>query len=223
MLKPIDFRPFRPFAILSLLLATAACGPNVYREAEAGAFKGSLFVMWVGEDRFVFVPDPDNPLTFTRPDGRDFGTIRPAMMYTDGGSIPPVARGLKGFSPWGYAPAYMIHDWLFLAHDCNAAGTPEGRETEVAEMEFIESAEIMAEAIRALIEAKRVSPNDVAPATISSAVAGPVARAIWDRPGGCERLTREDREAANAAIPGSPGAFRVPGARPATVVSVIEF
>ena len=90
-------------------------------------------------------------------------------------------------------------------------------------MEFIESAEIMAEAIRALIEAKRVSPNDVAPATISSAVAGPVARAIWDRPGGCERLTREDREAANAAIPGSPSAFRVPGARPATVVSVIEF
>lgn len=228
-------------AALALCLFTMACGPDVYREARPGSFEGSLFVMWVGEGtgsgdgRFVYVPNPRDRLTFRRAEGLDYPVIVPQMMYTDGGSIPSLARGLKGFSPWGYAPAYMVHDWLFQAHHCNAAGLAEGPERDMAGMEFLESARVIAEAIRTLIDSNVVAPNDVAPRVIAGAVAGPIARAAWNRPGACPvpRVSEADRKAAEAAIPGAPeilsGEFRVlrDGRRvplePGRIVSVIEF
>nr|WP_249779640.1 DUF1353 domain-containing protein [Bradyrhizobium sediminis] len=35
-------------------------------------------------------------------------------MYTDGGSIPRIAQIFNGLSPWGFGPAYIVHDWIFL-------------------------------------------------------------------------------------------------------------
>jgi hypothetical protein len=88
--------------------------------------------MWVGawspssgDGQFVFVPNPNDPLKMSRidQDGNVVGEpIQPGMMYTDGGSIPRIATVFKGFSPWGYAPAYMIHDWLFIAKHCVTDG-----------------------------------------------------------------------------------------------------
>ncbi len=220
--------------LLPALLALAACGYVDYDSTEPGQFEGSLFVMWVGEGegagdgKFVFVPDPNNRLTFTWTDeqGNDH-RIRPEMMYTDGGSIPKIAQVFNGFGPWGYAPAYMVHDWLYVARHCNLDGTPTPAEQEVAGLGFRASARIMASAIKTLVETGRVKPNDIATTAISDAVAGPVARVVWDRPGACaaSRVGEADRLAAEAAIPGSSRKAIPPeaGVVPAVVVGAFSF
>jgi hypothetical protein len=43
-------------------------------------------------------------------------------MYTDGGSIPQPLRAIKVYSPWGYAPAFLVHDWLFAIKQCKRPG-----------------------------------------------------------------------------------------------------
>ena len=177
---------------LSALAAVASCGAVDYAGAPEGRFEGTLFVMWVdetkaglGDGTFVFVPSKD-PLKFYR-DRSDatVSVIQPGMMYTDGGSIPTVAQAVKGFSPWGYAPAYMVHDWLFVARRCRKDPTATEAEKKAGEMPFLETADIAAEAIRTLILEKKVKENDFAPAVISGIVAGPITRSLWDDPGPC--------------------------------------
>lgn len=199
-------------AVLATCSALSACGHVDYDNAPRGEFSGNLFVMWVGEGgasgdgKFLFVPDPGNPLSFTLPgnDGKPL-RIQPQMMYTDGGSIPKIGQVFNGFGPWGYAPAYMIHDWLYVARHCNLDGMPTGAEAGMAAISFQQSADILASAIRALVASGRVKENDVAGRTISGAVAGPIARELWDKRGACPqpRVAEVDRLAAEAAIPGS--------------------
>ena len=194
-----------PFAAL------ASCGFVDYENTLPGKFSGSLFVMWIddggssGDGTFVYVPNPRDPLTFTRSADGTIQTIQPQMMYTDGGSIPRFAQVFEGFNPWGYAPAYMVHDWLFVAHQCNTDGLANAEEAKIAEMSFQESADIIAEAIKGLIEANRVKENDVSPQVISSTVAGPISRNYWEKEGACRvpRISDDDRKAAEAGIPGS--------------------
>ncbi|SMO40319.1 DUF1353 domain-containing protein [Paracoccus laeviglucosivorans] len=221
-------------SIFTLSAALAGCGNVNYAETKPGEFSGGLFVMWVGEGgasgdgKFVFVPNPNDRLTFTWTD--DLGQkrqIQPEMMYTDGGSIPRIGQLFNGFGPWGYAPAYMIHDWLFVAKHCNVDGTPTPAERKVADITFQQSAEILAASIKALVAAGRVRENDLAGGTISGAVAGPIARNLWEKKGVCPapRIEEPDRLAAEAAIPGSSGAasLRRSGVRPATVVGAFGF
>jgi len=197
--------------ILTLLSVVSACGRVDYEAAPVGRFSGSLFVMWVdeggplGDGSFVYVPSPNARLTFKRGGALPFDTIRPEMMYTDGGSIPKVAQLFEGFSPWGYAPAYMVHDWLYVARHCNLDGTATAEEQRMNGMDFQTSADIIAEAIKTLVASDRISKNDVAPRVISSVVAGPVSREIWERSEACEaaRVSDADRMAAEASIPGS--------------------
>jgi hypothetical protein len=202
---------------LLLAVALAACGPNIYKDAPPGRFDGNVYLMWIddggssGDGKFVFVPVPGRELQFTRnnPDAT-VQTITPEMMYTDGGSIPRFAQVFKGFSPWGYAPAYMVHDWLFIAKNCNTDGKAEGREVEIAEMTFPESADIMAEAIKTLVEEKRVKPNDVSETIIPGVVGGAISRGLWDQKGACagRRVSPEDRAAAEARLPGNRKSLR---------------
>ncbi len=204
-------RRFISLTGFALAVSVAACGTVDYDTAPVGRFEGSLFVMWIGEGgssgdgAFVYVPNPAAPLTFTRSGGLPFGEIAPEMMYTDGGSIPKPAQLFRGFSPWGYAPGYMIHDWLFVARHCNLDGTPTNAERRMAGMEFQTSANIMAETIKTLLLNNRISQNDIAPRAISSAVAGFISSRIWNEEGACaaSRVSEEDRLAAEAGIPGS--------------------
>ena len=204
----------RKLAPLFTCASLVGCGTINYDSvADTGRFDGRLFVMWVGEGsaysgdgRFVFIPNPDEPLTFTRRDklGRVIvPPIRPEMMYTDGGSIPRLATVFKGLSPWGYAPAYMVHDWLFIANHCNVDGTPTEEEKRVSDLKFSDSALIMAEAIKALQVSGQVQKNDVAGLAVSSAVSGPISRSLWNREGACEshRVATEHRVAALSAFP----------------------
>jgi hypothetical protein len=199
------------FAFLAAALLTA-CGPNIYDKAEPGEFTGRIYLMWIddggdsGSGTFVFVPVPGQELTFKRQNpAATVKEIKPEMMYTDGGSVPRVAQAFKGFSPWGYAPAYMVHDWLFIARNCITDGTPIGREPDIAGMKFEESAEVMAEAIKTLVEQNMVKENDVSEAIIPSVVGGPITRGLWEKEGACEdrRVSEADRLAVKAALPGA--------------------
>ncbi len=214
-------------------ILVAGCGAVDYANAPEGWFEGSLFVMWVGETedgrgdgKFVFVPAND-PLRFYRKKpGAEVEMIQPGMMYTDGGSIPQLAQALKGFSPWGYTPAYMVHDWLFVAKRCweDDQGTPE--EAAAANMAFPETADVAAEAIKTLILEKKVKRNDFAPEVISRVVAGPITQKLWDEPGKCERVSQEHIDQVYRARPelAGPAERRALRAGPeAIVLQVVEF
>ncbi len=85
------------------------------------SLSGTLLIQWVDGQNFIYVPDPHDPLRFRSRDSRD---VVPKRMYTDGGSIPRLFWSVKGFSPWGYGPAYVLHDWLFHEHRCGSDQAP---------------------------------------------------------------------------------------------------
>lgn len=221
-------------------LTVAACGRVDYDELSAGEFEGSLLVLWIeggrdkgqGDGVFVYVPMPGEELVFRRKDPRaTVKTIRPAAIYTDGGSIPRAAQVFRGFNPWGYAPAYLIHDWLFVARKCLNDGAAQGSETDIADMQFIESARVLGEAIKTLVETNKVSGDDVAPELISRAVAGPISRNLWQQTGECQsnRLTKEDQEKVdkftrrNAVKLRTSRVEDVPDLNDVSAVAVVEF
>ncbi len=234
----------RVLGFLVGLAVLGQCAPLDYAALPEGEFSGSLFVMWVGEgDRlgdgqFVFVPNPDAPLVFRRKGAAPLvAEVQPGMMYTDGGSIPKAAQLFKGFSPWGYAPAYMVHDWLFVARHCLLDGKATDAQKALAAVDFADSAAILGEAIRTLVAERRVDPDDLAGAVITGTVNGPVSRAIWDRRGQCaERAVSDDHRAeVERAFPGrskallrrtldAPDDFAAPSRGPrARIVAEISF
>lgn len=215
--------PRGPMRMVLLCLGLlSGCAPFDYQAVSRnGRFDGRLFVMWVGEGApftgdgsFVFVPNPRDPLTFTRFDstGAQIGPpIRPEMMYTDGGSIPRIATVFRGLSPWGYAPAYMIHDWLFIANHCLLDGTPSEEQKKFEGMDFHTSAVIIAEAIRSLQISGKVAPNDVAAFAVASAVAGPISARKWKRRGACAGHTVSERHRQQALTAFPPDLRATPG------------
>jgi len=208
------FRNFRPLRLSATTLVAgsvlAACTTIDFDKLPAGKFSGTLIVMWVGEGRssgdgkFVFVPDPDNRLTFTRARSGSM-PITPSVMYTDGGSVPKVVQPFRGFNPWGYAPAYMVHDWLFTAHHCLMDGKTD-RIYQVGNMEFDESGRVLGEAIQTLMAEKVVSENDVAKKAITAAVRSPIAEKLWEgHSGQCnsDAVSPAHLAEVERAIPGS--------------------
>lgn len=198
---------------LLALLVLAACGPASIKNAPSGEFQGTLFVMWVGETQsglgdgtFVFVPSKD-PLIFkrSRPDAT-VKVIQPGIMYTDGGSIPQFAQVFKGFSPWGYAPAYMVHDWLFVARRCKDDPSASEAEKQAGNMPFPETGDIAAEAIQTLLTSNAVRKDDIAPVVISGIVSGPITRKLWEEPGACgpSRIKPEHQEMVCRSVPDLP-------------------
>ncbi|MDE1994617.1 MAG: hypothetical protein KGI75_19080 [Rhizobiaceae bacterium] len=228
----------------ALAVGLSACTTVDFSELAPATLTGSLFVMWVGEGNssgdgnFVFVPDPADPLTFHRADKSLPGAeIQPGLMYTDGGSIPKIAQVFKGLSPWGYAPAYMIHDWMFVAHHCIVDKQDDKRFDQVRDVSFEDSAKILGEAIQGLVKANKVQKNDVAGTAITAAVASGIAENLWNTKGACaaSKVRPEDIAAVQRAIPGAvqPAArktFRLAPETPttpprgrATIVSRITF
>ena len=102
--------------IRSLRLFTFSAHESYLAEEKQPAaspdLSGVLLIQRFDDKRFIYVVDPKNPLRFRGSDGRE---IRPGRMFTDGGSIPRLFWSVRGFSPWGYAPAYVMHDWLFIS------------------------------------------------------------------------------------------------------------
>lgn len=122
-------------------LLTFYLADRFYDKLPTGRFKGQIHVQWEGMDTFTFHTSEDKPFSYTTADGRK---IQPKTMVTDGGSIPKLFQVFKKFSSWGYAPAFIIHDWLFVAQEIKD-------ETDL-DWTFEQSALVMAEAMKTLME-----------------------------------------------------------------------
>jgi hypothetical protein len=157
-------------ALLSaVFLSTLACAEA--KKASSVILEGTLLIQWTGEDRFIYVPDPKNPLRFLTRRGRE---IRPSRMYTDGGSIPRVFWWVKGFSPWGYGPAYVLHDWLYHQHRCHLDSEPNI-------FSFDEANQVLDDAIGYLMITKKVDANPRARRLIKWGV-DQFGQRAWDEP-----------------------------------------
>ena len=177
-------------ALIFLAAALTGCATQPYRETAAGRFTGALDVRWVKNDYFLFLPNKDQPFTLVRKNGK---TIRPGPMYTDGGSIPRFLWGIEGYSPWGYAPAYIVHDWLFEAHQCGYE--PDNQYT------FDDSVAVIAEGLKAIMEASIEVRNYFVFDTVVAAVGSPIARRLWEK-GSCKPPSLDIRALTEKAPPG---------------------
>jgi hypothetical protein len=103
-------------SVAVIALAGAGCASTHYAQTDVGTLEGKLTVEWYEPDKFIFRADEKDPLRFTRKNGE---VIQPVDFWTDGGSIPRWLWALKNYSPWGYAPSYVIHDYLFYTKYCD--------------------------------------------------------------------------------------------------------
>lgn len=146
-----------------------------YDQTRAGELKGTLRIQWIEQDKFLYEPDPADPLIFTRADGT---VVRPAAMFTDGGSIPQALRVIKAYSPWGYAPAFLIHDWLFAMKQCKYPG--------YEKLTLEDAANVMSEAMKTLMEKPNFGgANKLVHYTMYQGVLSSTAKDYWDH-GACD-------------------------------------
>lgn len=159
--------------LLLLVAATllAGCASSKYARVPKGTVGGRLTIEWVGADKFIYRPDAQKPFYFKRANGE---VIQPKAMYTDGGSIPRPLWALRGYSPWGFGPAFIAHDWLFDAHHCNL---PEAKPHTV-----FTAADVLAEVMKTLMEADnaQVMKSPSLLYTIDGAVRTPIAQKLWN-------------------------------------------
>lgn len=156
-------------------VALAGCpAQRAYEKTGVGKFAGAVELRWVGADKFLFVPDEKNRFRFTAPDGRVY---QPQPIYTDGGSIPRVFWSVPGYSPWALGPAYVIHDWIFMAHHCKTPG--------YEATTFEDSHRVMAESIKTLTEERPEYKDATLFWSVVSAVKTRFASTIWEK-GECD-------------------------------------
>ena len=147
---------------------------QTYDQFSPGSFHHieSIRLSWIAPDYFVFVPKSDQSFSFTRPNG---DSITPRCMFTDGGTIPKLFQSISELSPWGYAPAYLIHDWLFDLHHCGDNNYT-----------FEAARDAMMEGIKGLMEAGVCEKNMWMFHGIYLAIDSKIARQIWNATGdGC--------------------------------------
>lgn len=173
----------KSIAVAAVALATLGLGGCLdliygwsYDQTKAGELTGTIRIRWVGQDKFVYEPDAEDPLTFKRADGT---TIKPESMYTDGGSIPQGLRVIKAYSPWGYAPAFIVHDWLFAMKQCKYPG--------YEKLTLEDAANVMAEAMKTLMEKPDFGGvNKLVHYSMYQGVLSSSARDYWDN-GPCDK------------------------------------
>ncbi len=152
----------------ALALAATACN-SVYDRVDPGTLSGKLTVEWYGPDEFIFRPHETSPLTFVRADG---SRIVPGTMYTDGGSIPRPLWIIRNYSPWGYAPAFIVHDWLFEMKHCRHPGHDQ--------YTHAIAASVMAEVMKTMMEGGKVPVDAATVGSMYLAVSSPIAESHWN-------------------------------------------
>lgn len=141
-----------------------------------GEFSGKLLVEWISSDLFVFRPDDLDPFVFKRNNGE---TIVPGPMLTDGGTIPRPLWVLRNYGPWGYAPAYIVHDWLFYSKYC---GESPGKD-----VEFGYTVDVFGEALKTMMKRDDFEDEVGTFNNMVAAVSSRVARKYW-REGECDPI-----------------------------------
>lgn len=167
------------------------------RLASPGKLEGKLIVQWLEPDKFMFVPDSASPLRFTRSSGQ---VIQPQKLVTDGGTVPRAMWVARSYSPWGYAPAFIIHDWLFEMKRCALPNNPAA--------DYKVAADIMAEVMKTMAAAGVVSLDDLTLLSMHAAVSSSVARDYWDN-GKCASEATADKATSKSA-PGTPAPQMAP-------------
>ncbi len=170
---------------LSILLTN--CATIDVNNIQPGRFEGKLNLEWKAPNCFLYVPDPEEPLIFYRANGQK---IQPKAMYTDGGSIPRFLWNAPNLSPWDFAPAYLIHDWLFEQHHC----FPDQQG-----FAFKDTAVILAEAVKTMIKSGCVQAEDNFINLIYDSVNSSVAKNLWDS-GQCYLPQKSQLEAGNQSF-----------------------
>lgn len=140
-----------------------------YESIRPGRLSGKLIVQWIEPDVFLFIPDTQQPLTFTRSNGT---SIKPGRMLTDGGSIPRPLWAFRSYSPWGYAPAFIVHDWLFHMQKCKLEG--------FQAWSLETSADVMAEIIKTMMESGKVEKDSQTVQLMHAAVSSRFAKQYWE-------------------------------------------
>jgi hypothetical protein len=168
------------FALRALLVGYAAffmsgCSEVNYERTKPGKLQGKLILEWIDQDKFRFISDSSKPLRFVRANSE---VIQPGAMFTDGGSIPAPLRAIKSFSPWGYAPAFIIHDWLFVMKQCQLKG--------FEKWDHLKAAEVFSEVMKTIMENPKFGgPNKLVHYSMYEGVRTKVAKDYWDN-GKCE-------------------------------------
>lgn len=183
------FRRLRVALITAVLpLVLCSCAARHYAETPAGALHGKVTIEWYKPNLFVFHPDSSRPFSFTRHNGVK---IEPGEMYTDGGSIPREFWVFRNYSPWGYGPAFVIHDWLFHQHNCNLPGY---------ELYTIkDAAGVMSEVMKTLMETPGFNYGSKSSMYLMyEAVQTPPAIAAWEH-GQCQKPSPAELAPANPA------------------------
>lgn len=188
---------------VTLILAgslLAGCAEVNYERTTPGKLKGKLILEWIDQDKFRFISDGTAPLRFIRANNE---VIQPGPMYTDGGSIPAALRAIKSFSPWGYAPAFIIHDWLFVMKQCKLPGHDQ--------WDHLKAAEVFSEVMKTVMENPKFGgPKPLIHYSMYEAVRSDVAKQYWDE-GACETPDGTKRSAGTVtamAPDNAPGATR---------------
>lgn len=147
---------------------TAALFGN-YGNYQPGRFENlnRVRLRWSEPNLFEFVPKSVGPFAFVRPNGQ---RIELANFFTDGGSIPRLVGLFNGrLTPWGYGPAYLIHDWEFDLHHCNR--TPKS---------FNAVRDTLMEALKTLMETSVVTKNVLDFDLIYAGVSSSFAKGLWN-------------------------------------------
>lgn len=153
---------------LSIVISNVTFASD-YDQLEPGSLQGKLLVQWLEPDVFLFIPDKLSPLSFTRHNG---DRITPKKLLTDGGTIPRPIWVFRSYSPWGYAPAFVIHDWIFHIKNCEKDNF-EDYTLEIA-------AEIMGEVIKTMMESNKVEKDPLTVRLMTAAVSSPIAQTYWE-------------------------------------------
>ena len=77
----------------------------------------------------------------------------------------------------GYAPAYIVHDWLFVAQHCGYE--PDNQHT------FGDAVAVIAEGLKAVMEANTEVRNYFVFDSVVAAVGSPIAKRLWKN-GSCK-------------------------------------
>lgn len=155
-------------------VAEASAAVNLYARYAVGQFMylESIRLRWLtlrdtkAPDYFALVPRKNTPFAFRRPNTDEI--ITPRHMFTDGGSVPWLVQSLPNLSPWGYGPAYLIHDYLFDLHHCQST-----------KLDFETARDIMMEALKTLMETGLSPKSEWTFWAIYQGINGSAARQYW--------------------------------------------
>jgi len=160
----------RGYAVALIGLLMCGCASIHYDHTHAGKLSGRLIVEWRNPDLFIFRPDASSPLVFVRSDAT---AIQPGEMFTDGGSIPRPFWVFRNYSPWGYGPAFIVHDWLFHMHNCKLPG--------YEKFTLNEAAVVMSEVMKTMMETPGFDYGDKSTVYLMyTAVQTPPAEEAWN-------------------------------------------